>query len=72
MHEKEKNPMMQALNSMKSALSQIEKEYTMMQGTRTGDQDGNMSQAVDGEVDYDNDFKNVKRKMLVKKLQSEG
>lgn len=48
----EKNQMMKAINSMKEALSQIEKEYTMQQGTGLGEQDGNMGQAEDGEQDY--------------------
>lgn len=68
-HIKEKNPMMQAINSMKAALSEIEKQYTMQEGTGLGDQDGNMGQAVDGEQDYSDDFDNVaKKKMLMKKM----
>lgn len=68
-HAKEKNSMMQAINSIKAALSEIEKEYTMQEGTGLGDQDGNMGQAIDGEQDYSDDFKNVaKKKMLMKKM----
>ena len=67
---KEKNQFMNAINSLKQAVSAIEKEYTMMQGTRTGEQDGNISDGVDGEVEY-SDFENVaKKKMLMKKLLS--
>lgn len=65
---KEKNQFMNAINSLKQAVSAIEKEYTMMQGTRTGEQDGNISDGVDGEVDYSS-FENVaKKKMLIKKM----
>lgn len=65
---KEKNQFMAAINSLKQAVSAIEKEYTMMQGTRTGEQDGNISDGVDGEVEY-SDFENVaKKKMLMKKM----
>lgn len=65
---KEKNEFMNAINSLKQAVSAIEKEYTMMQGTRTGEQDGNISDGVDGEVEY-SDFENVaKKKMLIKKM----
>jgi hypothetical protein len=67
-HVKEKNSMMQAINSIKAALSAIEKEYTMQEGTGLGDQDGNHGQAVDGEQAYSADFENVKKKMLVKKM----
>lgn len=65
---KEKNQFMNAINSLKQAVSAIEKEYTMMQGTRTGEQDGNISDGVDGEVEY-SEFENVaKKKMLMKKM----
>lgn len=68
-HVKEKNSMMQAINSMKAALSEIEKEYTMQQGTGLGEQDGNIGQALDGEQGYSDDFENVaKKKMLMKKM----
>ena len=61
--------MMQAINSMKAALSEIEKEYTMQQGTGLGEQDGNIGQALDGEQGYSSDFENVaKKKMLMKKM----
>ena len=61
--------MMQAINSMKAALSEIEKEYTMQQGTGLGEQDGNIGQALDGEQGYSDDFENVaKKKMLMKKM----
>ena len=66
---KEKNQFMDAINSLKQAVSAIEKEYTMMQGTRMGEQDGNIGQAVDGEQGYSDDFENVaKKKMLMKKM----
>ncbi len=68
---KEKNQFMDAINSLKQAVSAIEKEYTMMQGTRTGEQDGNISDGVDGEVDYSS-FENVaKKKMLMKKMMED-
>ena len=68
---KEKNQFMNAINSLKQAVSAIEKEYTMMQGTRTGEQDGNISDGVDGEVEY-SDFGNVaKKKMLMKKMMED-
>lgn len=65
---KEKNSMMAAINSMKAALSEIEKNYTMQEGTGLGEQDGNIGQAVDGEQGYSDDFQNVKKKMLLKKM----
>lgn len=68
---KEKNEFMNAINSLKQAVSAIEKEYTMMQGTRTGEQDGNISDGVDGEVEY-SEFENVaKKKMLMKKMMED-
>lgn len=70
-HVKEKNAMMEAINSMKQALSAIEKEYTMQEGTGLGEQDGNIGQALDGEQEYSSDFKNVKKKMLLKKMIEE-
>lgn len=48
----EQNKFMQALNGMKAALSEIEKEYTAYQGTMTGKQDGNMGNAQDGQEGY--------------------
>ena len=69
--QKEKNPMMMAINSMKAALSQIEKNYTMQEGTGTGEQDGNMGEATDGEQDYSDDFENVRKKMLLKKMMED-
>lgn len=65
---KEKNSMMAAINSMKAALSEIEKNYTMQEGTGLGEQDGNIGQTVDGEQGYSDDFQNVKKKMLLKKM----
>lgn len=66
---KEENKFMQALNNMKAALSEIEKEYTMQQGTGLGEQDGNIGQAVDGEQGYSKDFDNlVKKKSVIKKM----
>lgn len=65
----EKNSFMNALNNLKMAVSAIEKEYTMMEGTGLGEQDGNIGQAEDGEQGYSNDFENVaKKKMLMKKM----
>lgn len=69
--DKEKNPMMDAINSLKQAVSAIEKQYTMMEGTGLGEQDGNIGQAEDGEQGYSDDFKNVKKKMLMKKMMEE-
>lgn len=69
---KEKNPMMDAINSLKAAVSAIEKQYTMMEGTGLGEQDGNIGQAEDGEQDYSDDFENVaKKKMLMKKMMED-
>ncbi|KHD88836.1 MAG: hypothetical protein OM95_06890 [Bdellovibrio sp. ArHS] len=68
---KEKNPMMEAINSMKQAVSAIEKHYTMQEGTRTGEQDGNMGETVDGEQDYSK-FENVaKKKKLISAMMGE-
>lgn len=67
--DKEKNPMMDAINSLKQAVSAIEKQYTMQEGTGLGEQDGNMGQAEDGEQGYSDDFENIaKKKMLIKKM----
>lgn len=68
---KEKNQFMDAINSLKQAVSAIEKEYTMMQGNRTGQQDGNISDGVDGEVEYSEDFENVAKKKMLKKMMME-
>lgn len=68
---KEKNQFMNAINSLKQAVSAIEKEYTMMQGNRTGQQDGNISDGVDGEVEYSEDFENVAKKKMLKKMMME-
>lgn len=68
---KQKNPMMQAINSMKAALSEIEKQYTMQEGTGLGEQDGNIGQAVDGEQEFSDDFENVAKKKMLKKMMME-
>lgn len=68
---KEKNQFMDAINSLKQAVSAIEKEYTMMQGNRTGEQDGSISDGVDGEVEYSEDFENVAKKKMLKKMMME-
>lgn len=68
---KEKNAMMDAINSLKQAVSAIEKQYTMQEGTGTGEQDGNISDGVDGEIEYSDDFKNVRKKMMMKKMMEE-
>lgn len=66
---KEKNQMMQAINSMKQALSQIEKEFTMEDINMEGyEQDGNTGEAEGGEQDYSATEYNAKKKMLVSKL----
>lgn len=66
---KEKNQVMQALNSMKQALSQIEKEFTMEETNMEGEeQDGNMGEAVNGEQDYSATEYDAKKKMLISKL----
>ena len=69
---KEKNQMMQAINSMKAALSQIEKEYTMQEGTELGEQDGNIGQAEGGTQGYSNDFENISKKALLKQKMLAG
>lgn len=65
-----KDDLKKDLDDVKLAVSAIEKKFTMMEGTRTGQkQDGNMSNAINGEVDYEKDFENIaKKKMLVKKM----
>ncbi len=70
-HIKEKNEFMDAINSLKQAVSAIEKEYTMMKGNRTGEQDGNISDGADGEVEYSEDFENVAKKKMLKKMMME-
>lgn len=66
---KEKNQFMDAINDLKQAVSAIEKKYTMQQGTRTGEQDGNIGETVNGEQGYSDDFENVaKKKMLMKAM----
>ncbi len=66
---KEKNQMMQAINSMKQALSQIEKEFTMEDINEEGlEQDGNTGEAEGGEQDYSAVEYNAKKKMLISKL----
>lgn len=70
---KEKNQVMQALNSLKQAVSQavsqIEKEFTMQETNMEGEeQDGNMGEAVNGEQDYSATEYNAKKKMLISKL----
>ena len=70
---KEKNAMMEAINSMKAALSQIEKEYTMQDTNMESEEnDGNMGQAEGGEQSYEAMDYNSKKKMLVKKLSNMG
>ena len=69
---KEKNSMMEAINSMKAALSAIEKEYTMQEGTGLGEQDGNIGQAKDGVQGYSDDFDNISKKALLKQKMLAG
>jgi hypothetical protein len=64
--EEEANGMMKAINSMKQALSAIEKQYTMQQGTGLGEQDGNIGQAKNGEQGFSDDFENISKKALLK------
>ena len=71
MDDEEKNPMMNALNQMKQAVSAIEKQYTMQEKTGLGEQDGNIGQAEDGEQGYSNDFDNVKKKLLIKAMMKD-
>lgn len=62
-----------AINSMKAALSQIEKEYTMQDTNMESEEnDGNMGQAENGEQSYEAMDYNSKKKMLVKKLSKMG
>jgi len=65
-----KDELRKELDDLKLAVSAIEKKFTMMDGTGTDQkQDGNMSNAVNGEVNYEKDFENIaKKKMLVKKM----
>lgn len=63
---------MEALNSMKAALSQIEKEMTMYPGTQMGEQDGNIGQAKDGVQGYSDDFENISKKALLKQKMLAG
>lgn len=57
------------LEELKQAVSAIQKKITMMEGNRTGQQDGNIGNAIQGEESYSNDFENVaKKKMLLKKM----
>lgn len=66
---KNEKDMMKKLEDVELAVSAIRKQFTFMQGTRTGEQDGNISDGKNGEVDYDKDFENVaKKKMLIKKM----
>ncbi len=67
--DKEKNPVMAALNSLKMAVSAIEKEYTMQEGTGLGDQDGNIGQSDDGEIPYSKFENEAKKKMLLKAMK---
>ena len=66
---KEKNPMMQSINSMKSALSEIEKNLTM-QETNMADyeSDGNSGETEDGEQSYSANEYDSKKKMLISKV----
>lgn len=66
-----KNEMMEAINSMKAALSQIEKKYTMQEGTGLGEQDGNIGQAKDGVQGYSDDFENLARKKRLTDIMAE-
>ena len=66
---KEKNEFMDAINDLKQAVSAIEKKYLAALCTRTGEQDGNIGETVNGEQGYSDDFENVaKKKMLMKKM----
>lgn len=66
---KQKNEMMQAINSMKQALSQIEKEFTVEEINEEGSkQDGNTGEAENGEQDYSATEYDAKKKMLISKL----
>lgn len=64
----EKNSVMKAINSMKEALSQIEKEYTMQETNMEDEQDGNIGATEDGEQDYEKTSYDAKKKMLINKL----
>lgn len=68
----ESNQVMKALNHMKEALSQIEKEYTKQDINQEGlEQDGNTGNAEDGEQEYSALAYNAKKKMLISKLKGE-
>lgn len=66
------NEVMDALNHMKAALSQIEKKYTMQEINEEGaEQDGNIGESENGEQDYSALAYDAKKKMLIKKLKGE-
>jgi hypothetical protein len=70
--KKSVNEVMEALNHMKDALSQIEKKYTMEDINEEGlKQDGNTGEAEAGEQDYSTLAYDAKKKMLIKKLKGE-
>lgn len=66
---KEKNELMEAFNSMKQAVSQIDKLLTKQDINEEGlEQDGNTGEAEGGEQDYSAVEYNAKKKMLISKL----
>lgn len=68
----ETNQVMRALNHMKEALSQIEKQYTKQDiNEQDLEQDGNTGNAEDGSQDYSALAYDAKKKMLIKKLKGE-
>lgn len=66
-----KNEMMEAINSMRAALSEIEKKYTMQEGTGLGQQDGNIGQAKNGEQGFSDDFENIAKKKRLKEIMAD-
>lgn len=65
----DKNQAMEAINSMKSALSEIEKKFTQVQDGMDRKQDGNMGNAENGVEDYSKFEQNDKKAMMIKALK---
>lgn len=65
----DKNEVMDAINSMKSALSEIEKKYTQVQDGSPEKKDGNMGNAEDGVESYSKFEQNDKKAMMIKALK---
>jgi hypothetical protein len=68
----EKDEFMDAINSLKAAVSGIEKQYTMQKGVKIdGQQDGNIGAANEqGDVDFSK-FENLSKKKKLFSAMSE-